>query len=137
MLPFAGEAVPDFVGQWQGVSQMSGCHAYGPICTRASQTAHFFPSSVRLRLVQAGINLSGSISVESSPDETPVLGAVTADGGFVIMGSRQVYDSRVHLTAKFTPLNAQQLEGDIITETRYGERLALTFRSRARLMLQE
>ena len=136
MPPFVGEPVPQFAGQWHGEVAMTGCHAYGPMCTRAAQAAHFSPPRVQLTLIQAGIHLSGTMIVCSS-DETPMLGNVTEDGGFVVSGIRPLYSSQFRLTGKFNRVSEQRLETIIIREIRDDGRLSSTYRYQGSVTRQQ
>jgi hypothetical protein len=121
-----GEVVPNYVGQWEGTADLGDCHAYGPVCTRASQSAHFFPPRIQLSLVQSGISLSGILTF-SSVQGTAIEGTVTKDGSFVVFGSQPILDTQWYVGGKFTVVSDNQLTATIITETHFGGRLSSTF----------
>jgi len=121
-----GGVVPNYVGQWEGTADLSDCHAYGPVCTRASQGAHFFPPRIQLSLAQSGISLSGILTF-SAPQGTEIEGTVTKDGGAVVFGSQPILDTQFYVGGKFTVVGDNQLTATIITETHLGGSLSSTF----------
>lgn len=125
--PFLGESVPDYSGDWNGSSRLTGCRPSGPGCQRAGQANAVSPTRVRLTVSQAGVNLSGTLTV-GSPDAYTLVGHVTADGGFVIWGSRRLYEFDVEVSGRFMRAGEHQVSGTIVTEQRREGRLVTTSR---------